>query len=818
MMRIRYQICMLLTGWLLMASEMLSAENNRFYVYNAANGLSDNSAQTIACTKTGRLVITTSGQINFFDGQKFSFIDPSTENVFPLPRYSGKYHLYFDRYHHLWLKHKRTVTCVNLMTERFEDSIKEVFDGFGFKGEVEDMFIDQRSEVWVLTSDGLVCSREQQPIKVRQDLNLQDLAVSGDTLMLFFEDGLVEVFDIQKRRKSCDLRIYGKEQSKAYGETSLVYISGKSVFQIRNGQSGGILVRFDIGQWSPEVVTRQPYYLSNIVEHDSILYIPCARGYWTYDMQSHGLSHTERLHMATGEQLPTDINAMAFDRQGGMWVCTQRRGLLYTRPMPPPFEVYGRRDPRAAELVRLMDQAPAPTDTFRDKSVNCVFIDSRGWHWVGTNTGLHLYRKVSDRLPQVITRQDGLLNNVVHAVIEDHDHNIWVGTSFGLSCLVFRGTGLRYINSYSQWDNIPAESFSNGRAIRLPDGTLAMEMIDHVVEWDPAKMAKITEIMKEQIYPKLIRLLVNGVEVKSGMELGGNVILPKALSRTGEINLSYDLNTLSLTFSALNYFRPQQTYYRVRVNGLDDTWRILTPYNSGGLVDKQGQLHLPLTGLKPGTYRVEVQTSMLPDTWESVPYEWVINVNEPWWRTTGMMLLLGAVVSLLLALNIFYYVKNSNMRAQRNSEERGLTDRFRSFVERCTEQGTPLEPTADDIRGLTGDEQNELSPEFIDMMMKLVPLMKRRGAKMSLRELSEAVNVDASHFYQLLMGNIYKNPRQLRLMLMLKKAALELEMTADDLETIARNGGFVSANYLIAAFYRAYGMTPEAYRRKYGQA
>ena len=96
-MRMKFWLFMFLTGWLLLAPKALSAAENRFYVYNASNGLSDNSAQTIKCTLTGRLIITTSGQINFFDGQKFNFIDPDIDDFFPIPNYKGHYHLYFDK-------------------------------------------------------------------------------------------------------------------------------------------------------------------------------------------------------------------------------------------------------------------------------------------------------------------------------------------------------------------------------------------------------------------------------------------------------------------------------------------------------------------------------------------------------------------------------------------------------------------------------------------------------------------------------------------------------------------------------------------------
>lgn len=117
----------LLMSLLLASPVAMSANDNRFYVYNAANGLADNSAQTVTCTKTGRLVITTMGQINFFDGVKFTYIDPSSENLFPLKDYKGNYHLYFDKYHHLWLKDRGDVTCVNLTTESFVASIEEIF-------------------------------------------------------------------------------------------------------------------------------------------------------------------------------------------------------------------------------------------------------------------------------------------------------------------------------------------------------------------------------------------------------------------------------------------------------------------------------------------------------------------------------------------------------------------------------------------------------------------------------------------------------------------------------------------------------------------
>ena len=98
----------LVTLMMLLACTLLYAERMErvFFSYDASNGLADNSAQTIKCTKTGRMVITTIGHVNFFDGAGFVHIDPTPENDFPLPKYFGHYHLYFDQHHHLWVKDK----------------------------------------------------------------------------------------------------------------------------------------------------------------------------------------------------------------------------------------------------------------------------------------------------------------------------------------------------------------------------------------------------------------------------------------------------------------------------------------------------------------------------------------------------------------------------------------------------------------------------------------------------------------------------------------------------------------------------------------
>jgi len=788
-----------------------------FDVYNAANGLADNSAQTIRCTKTGRLVITTMGQINFFDGHKFSYIDPSNENIYPLANYHGNYHLYFDRYHHLWLKNKQSVTCVNLTTERFVDSITGVFAEFGVSQKVTDLFVDNDGIVFLLTDAGLYSVASKKMFKVRKNQNLQDLETHEDKyLLLFYDNGELDVVELSTGETVYISKSYDAEDYAKYNKTSVLYEDGSTYYQIRNGEKNSILQRFDIGKWEWTTLLKTPYHLNNIDVSDSLLYIPCAQGYWTYHPVTRESHHYNVLPLQSGRTLETDVNTLTFDKQGGMWIGTERWGLLYARPNNVPFTIYALGDKEAMRYEMMMDRLPQVT-SFRGKTVNCVYKDSRGRTWVGTSAGLHLYGKADDKLPLVFNRGDGLLNNVIHSVVEDHAHHIWVGTSYGISCLVFETDGsLRKVLSYNSYDKIPNESFVNGRAMCLADGQVVMQMLDHVVAFDPAKMRTLNEKTQFRIYPKLVKLLVNGNEVRTGEPLDGQVILDRALTRTREINVDYDMNSLSLTFSALNYFRPQQTFYRVRVLGINDTWRVLAPYNSQGLVDRNGQLHLPMSALKPGTYTIQVQSSMSIDEWDTEPYEWVVKVHEPWWRASGMFFLVGLLLLVLFLLNVWLYVHNANMKTRRSSEEAGIIRRIKMFADFSNPAKSDLlAPTWEEMTNSHTDANGGLSQEFIETMMKILDVIREKNAsQLSMKMLSDKAGMGLQQFYTLVSANIYKNPQMFVRRVMIIRAKELLRTTDKDIADIAAECQFSTPNYFISTFFREYRMLPEAYRRQ----
>ena len=788
-----------------------STRDRRFRVINAADGLADNSAQTIKSTFSGRLVVSTIGHINFYDGSGFTHIS-SGDSRYLLPKYKGHYHLYFDDSHHLWLKDKGMVTCVNMLTEQFVSDIGSIFQAQGVKGHVEDMFVDSSGSIWLVQGNNIYSRHGKVSLPLRKGRVLQDMDISDNIVLLFYDDCQVDVYDIIAKKKLYSTNSLNHEEVKDYQESSVIYKYRNGFFQIRNGNNKALLMWFDLGtrQWTKVLST--DYYLSNMTVKDDVLYISSAYGYWTYDTDSRQIEHYEMIKLTDGRELLTDMNCIEFDRQGGMWIGTEKRGLLYSKYIKSPFNVMTWDNPLSIKYAEMMDKVCTYDMLVKGHRLNCTYKDSRGWIWVGSLNGLY-YFKPGQKDSICVKKEDGMVNDVVHSIIEDGKHNIWVSTSNGIVGLVIKNGKVTFVNSFINSDGIPAEAFVNGRAMRLDDGTIVMQALDHVVSFNPMKMS-IMEGNNILLHPKFVRLQVNGTNIFAGTEIDGRVVTEKAISRLNTIELPSTQNSLSLKFSSLNYFRPIQTYYRYRVSGLQDKWVMLSYYNSKGLVDKNGILHLPLLGLKPGNYMVEVQASMYPGKWTTPPVKVVVRIKEPWWRTTGLTLLISGVFLILIIWNIVIFSGNSRLKMKRNVSEVELFRRIDGFISRaesCRMEKQTRRSVNDESEDVTSGA--DLDKDAVELLMELVPYS--RNGKLDhnvLVQLAIKKRIKLTDIYDIITNNIFRSPALLTMAMLLEKASRDLIESGMTVEEIAEKNNFASPNYFIAMFFRRYGMTPLQWR------
>ena len=817
MKNLLHSVCIyiaLLSAFTASAQEASVDHQLEFSIFNASNGLADNTVQIIKCTKTGRMIIATQGNINFYDGANFNHIDTYLDYQLKLDGYSGNYNLGFDRYHHIWLKNDHSVTCVNLYSEEFIADPSEVVKELGCEEKILDVFVDSIGDVWFETPYGLYDVQTKKMHSLEAGKQLLDVNTYQDWLIVFYEDG----DEMAINRESGEVvhttspSVYGIEE---YSSSALTLRSDDIFYTIRNGEKGAVLLSFDVNSLEWKKLLEVPYHLNDLTLHDSLLYIPSDYSYWTFDPKTAQKLHYKRLPLMRNRSLSGKCNTISFDKQGGMWIGTESRGVLYARPHISPIKVYDLNSPEAARYVAMMDTLHSNISELEGKPASYKFTDSRNWTWYGTTTGLYGYM-ASDSTPIVYNKKNGLLNNIVHAIVEDHHNNLWVSTSYGLSCIIFEAGKPVFVNSFNNYDNVPNEAFIDAKALCLEDGKIVMQMIDHVIEFDPEKFETVLNKHRNyMINPKLIRLLVNGNFIEAGEEVDGNVILDRAITRVKDIWLNANQNSISLTFSGLNYFRPIQTCYRVRVKGIDEKWKVYSYFDGSRFVDRLGLLHLPMVNLKPGTYEIEVQASMFPNSWEdsSAQYIWKVHVNQPWWQATGVYALLVLVILVLVVVNIVIFTRNTRTRAHLNAENGLMLKRLEAFAERCHAYDNELlSPQTDEL--LSGIHEPELSADFIEIMAKLLPYIISNKNKLTFHEMCKICDTDIVNLNKIMSSNLYKSPRSLMMFMRLDKAARLLKTTNKTIEEISEECQFYTPNFFIGNFYHRYKMTPIQYRNQ----
>jgi AraC-like DNA-binding protein len=152
----------------------------------------------------------------------------------------------------------------------------------------------------------------------------------------------------------------------------------------------------------------------------------------------------------------------------------------------------------------------------------------------------------------------------------------------------------------------------------------------------------------------------------------------------------------------------------------------------------------------------------------------------------------------------------------RNNQEAELLRRIRTFANRCESMNhevlTPYTVTQNK-NGITS-EYGAMSDDFAEAMLKIIPYVNglKDDQEFNVDELSRLTGKPTSELYALMADQLDKSPRMLIGRLRLQEVARLLRETNINVEDIADKCHFVSPNYLIAAFYHRYRLTPKAYR------
>ncbi|WP_454245289.1 hybrid sensor histidine kinase/response regulator transcription factor [Psychroflexus sp. MBR-150] len=362
------------------------------------------------------------------------------------------------------------------------------------------------------------------------------------------------------------------------------------------------------------------------------------------------------------------------DESNNIWLSTRDHGLILFNKHKGVLKQFNKSNGLISNNIRVTIQGEADklwvgtedngvllldtkTKTFIDfkkdfnlhgedvaKKVKSLYYDKKGLLWVGTNgKGLCVY-DLKNKAFYNYTVNDGLPNNVIYGILPDSENNLWLSSNRGITMFKPAPTldVKPQIVNYDNYDGLATE-FNTGAYYKSANNDLYFGGLEGYYWFNPSL------IKKSDVIPKTV---ITGFEVFNHQ-----------LQMVDSIQLQYNENTVSFTFSSLQFSLPKKNNYLYKLENHDENWIL-----------SNGVKRVRYTNLSPGNYTFLVKSSNYDGLWNEKPASFYFIINKPWYLNNWMLSVYAVLIicSLLLA---YYYFKwrwemTLNLKEEREKSER----------------------------------------------------------------------------------------------------------------------------------------------------
>ncbi|MBR9916967.1 hypothetical protein GYB29_04595 [bacterium] len=301
------------------------------------------------------------------------------------------------------------------------------------------------------------------------------------------------------------------------------------------------------------------------------------------------------------------------------------------------------------EQVKLAHSKNYPNKT-DEPYIRAIYQDEDGTYWFGSY-GNGIFRMKEDQIIN-ITSQDGLFDNIVSHIVEDDHGNFWIGSNRG----IFR-VSRNNLNDFSEGVNDEILSYSYGTG----DG---MNSAETNGGFHPST---IQDSDGNIYFPT-----VGGVAVVKTTKININTTIPPVyiervrsstdvFSDINTIELPYNDSFLEISYTAINFNKPEKTRFKYKLVGFNDNW-----------VDVGNRREALYSKIPPGEYTFKVLASNSDGVWNEKGATIGVVITPPFWQTKVFYGIVG-LVFLTSGPAVYYYrvsqLKKENDKQKRFSEQ-----------------------------------------------------------------------------------------------------------------------------------------------------
>jgi len=333
---------------------------------------------------------------------------------------------------------------------------------------------------------------------------------------------------------------------------------------------------------------------------------------------------------------------------------------------------------------------PFTTGTLADSaSINCFILQGENI-WMGSSdNGVIRYNRNTRKI-LVINKLNGLRSDFIYNIIADNEHNIWVGTGYGIHKIKMNDRDVAQVTFYGKAQGITGMESNINAVVKQPDGSIWFGTTNGALHYQPHSSVVLAAPAE---------IVLQSVKIS-----GENIIDHSYYDSTDSwygipyhLQLPYQKNNISFTYQAITLTGEQQLLYRYRMDGLETPWSDWSATNS-----------VTYPALPPGKYifRVQCQGS----DGQNVPeLNYEFEIVTPFQKTNYFRL---AVLFTCILLGIFVQFIISNRKQRRLR----LLDKLRS-----EEQSKIRIRTAEDFHDEVGNKLTRINVLTNVLKSKIAP-------------------------------------------------------------------------------------------------
>ncbi|MGB5161417.1 MAG: two-component regulator propeller domain-containing protein [Thermoanaerobaculia bacterium] len=290
------------------------------------------------------------------------------------------------------------------------------------------------------------------------------------------------------------------------------------------------------------------------------------------------------------------ILALHEDSFGDLWIGTDGGGLNRYLPESGTFEsIQQDRD----NLASLSSNHPW-----------AITEDAEGNLWIGTQGGGVNRWSADDRQAgrerfTRYTKRQGLLSDIIYAVLIDDQGSVWLSSDRGLTQLDPKTGALSHFDASH---GLQSNEFNHASAWKAPDGQLFFGGISGFNAFYP-----------RDVHPNLH---VPPIVLTQFLKFNQPATLDRPVWQINDLSLTYKDSVVAFEFAALDYSAPHKNLYMYKLEGFDEDWVV------------PGTLRrATYTNLAAGDYVFRVRASNNDGVWNNEGLSIGVKMVPPPWQS-----------------------------------------------------------------------------------------------------------------------------------------------------------------------------------------